>query len=161
MHNEITGLTSMKSKVINDKNKNNYNKGKEVEMSKINKKTRKKSSSYNEKDSERDLKGNSSDENDDDDNNSEYNNTNVEDIEDDCDVFQIIDSLDHSSDLNKVIEAVNEVNLKKGRPLIEKKKITISLNSEELDKFEEKKKMKPDFRMDISFNLHDVNSKGK
>lgn len=167
IHDEMTGITSMKNnKANNNKNKNISNNVKEIELSKVkNKKTRKKSVSYNEKDSERDLKGdNSSNEDDDDDdyNNSDYNNTNINDNEEeDLDVFQIIDSLDHSSDLNKVIEAVNGVNLKKGRPLIEKKKIVISLNSDELDKFEEKNKMKPDFRMDISFNLHDGVTKEK
>lgn len=70
------------------------------------------------------------------------------------DVFQIIDSLDHSTDLNKIISAVNEINIKKKRPLINSEDFLTSLGAFELDKFDAKKKMREDFTMQINFSLY-------
>ena len=71
------------------------------------------------------------------------------------DVFQIIDSLDHSTNLNKILSAVNEINQKKSRPLLNTEEFNIYLNAYELDKFEEVKKMKDGFKMEIFYSMYE------
>lgn len=70
------------------------------------------------------------------------------------DVFQIIDSLNHSTNLNRIIKAVNKINKKKSRPLINTEDFSIKLNAFELDKFCDKKKMLQDFNMVINYSIH-------
>jgi len=72
----------------------------------------------------------------------------------DLDVFQIIDGLNHSTDLKRILKTINSINKKKGRPEIDKNNFLIDLGTLELDKFDNWKKMKENFSMKINYSIH-------
>lgn len=68
-------------------------------------------------------------------------------------INEIIDSLNNDTDLNILIDTINNVRIKENRPTFDKKNLNHSFGSLELDKFTQFKKMRPDFSVNISFQL--------
>lgn len=79
---------------------------------------------------------------------------NVDEEDQNADVFQIIDSLNHSTNLTIIIDAVNKIMIKKNRQTLQSDNFILSLSTQELDKFGLKKKMKDNFQMQISYSIN-------
>lgn len=88
-----------------------------------------------------------------DDSNYKIKDINLEN-EDNIDVFQIVDKLSHSTNLNKIIEVINMKLKKKKKNLLVNDFIT-SLSANELDKFKLVKKMKDNFKFVITYNMEE------
>ena len=76
--------------------------------------------------------------------------------DEDMDVFQIIDGLNHSTNLNRIIEAVNTI-MKRKKKLTLKNDFVTTLTAKELDKFNLAKKMRDNFRIVITYNMEEDN----
>lgn len=74
--------------------------------------------------------------------------------EEDMDVFQIIDSLNHSSNLNKIIKAINDI-LEKRKNVSIPNIFNLILNAQDLDKFNLLKKMKDNFLITINYEMNE------
>jgi hypothetical protein len=68
-------------------------------------------------------------------------------------IYKIIDSLNYNSDLNVLIDTINNVRMNERKPLFKKQNLHLSFNSYEVDKFSQAKKMHPDFAVDLYFDL--------
>jgi len=68
-------------------------------------------------------------------------------------IYEIIDSLNHNTDLNVLIDTINNVRMNERKPLFKKNNLHLSFNSYEVDKFTQAKKMHPDFAVDLYFEL--------
>lgn len=88
------------------------------------------------------------------DDNAKVNEDKTKNIdENEMDVFQIIDSLNHSTDLNKIIKAINKIMSKKSKQLISSNDFDMILYANDLDKFKKVKKMMKNFSITINYNM--------
>jgi len=75
-------------------------------------------------------------------------------IDDDEQNLQIlIQNLDNNCELNSIITILNRFLTKHAKKTLDKEHLVIHLNLDDLDKFEEKKKMQPTFQVSITFSL--------
>jgi|LauGreDrversion4_2_1035121.scaffolds.fasta_scaffold597581_1 hypothetical protein len=68
-------------------------------------------------------------------------------------IYEIIDSLNHNTDLNVLIDTINNVRMNDRKALFKKNNLHLSFNSFEVDKFTQAKKMHPDFAVDLYYEL--------
>jgi hypothetical protein len=85
---------------------------------------------------------------------SEENGNNRENNDED-NLINIIQNLGDCTDLNSIISMINRLMAKKSKKKLDKDNLSISLSVEDLDKFDEAKKMMKDFNVKINFSLND------
>ena len=71
-------------------------------------------------------------------------------------VFDIIDSIKHTMDMNVLIEQINNFAKNRNNECFNKNNLNIILTAKELDKFSNSKKMRNDFRVHINYSLLDI-----
>jgi hypothetical protein len=68
-------------------------------------------------------------------------------------IYDIIDSLNNDTDLNILIDTINNIRAKDNKPIFHKDNLRIQFGSDEVDKFFEAKKMHKDFNVELCFEL--------
>lgn len=68
-------------------------------------------------------------------------------------IYEIIDSLNNDTDLNILIDTINNIRSKDNKSTFNKQNLHMSFSGHEVDKFFQAKKMHPDFAVDLYFEL--------
>ena len=71
-------------------------------------------------------------------------------------IFDIIDSIKHTMDMNALIVQINKFTKNRNKEYFNKNNLNIILTANELDKFSNSKKMRNDFRVHINYSLLDI-----
>jgi len=68
-------------------------------------------------------------------------------------LYNIIDSLNYDTDLDTLIDTVNNIRIKNNRQTFSKNDLNISFRSTEVDKFSQYKKMHKEFSVNLNFQF--------
>lgn len=70
-------------------------------------------------------------------------------------LFDIIYKLKHNTNMNLLIKTINKILLNEKKQPFNKENMVITLNSKELDKFDQKDKVKKNFSVEICYSLRE------